>query len=134
MRSALSFLEQFVSYKEPTLYVYVSSVLQNCGSQLVAAIFFAIANRISRSSVNLLANTLFVLVVSFAEMHAWVTNAFTISFPDHVTNDDKSRVLNLIFALKNNQRKFKSMINDFAQICCQEMTSDVLLSYEFINK
>jgi len=129
MRAALSFLEKLVSYKDG----YILSVLHNCGQQLVAAIFIAIGSRIPRSSVNLLADVLFVLATSFSDtMRIWVTNALTINFPEYVTNEDKSKVLNLIFCLKSNQRKFKSMINDFAQICCQEMTSDVLLSYEFI--
>lgn len=77
-------------------------------------------------------------VVTYGEIiNTWIGNtlqsdALPVSpaAADVVTAEVKGRFLRLLFAMKGNKRRFKSLLSDFSKVCCGAMAPDVFLSYE----
>lgn len=81
---------------------------------------------------------LFLVVVTYGDIIAtWIGNALQAeqlplspAAAEHFTPELKSKFLRLLFAMKDNKRRFKSVVVDFSKVCSAAMAPDVFVSYE----
>jgi hypothetical protein len=65
-------------------------------------------------------------------MQNWILTALgTEGVATNLSPQEKSKFLSLLCTkIVKDKRKFKSLLNDFSQVCNHQLASDVFLSYE----
>lgn len=65
-------------------------------------------------------------------MQSWITAALGMEgVASDLSPEEKSKFISLLCTKTiKDKRKFKSLLNDFCQVCNHQLASDVFLSYE----
>lgn len=134
-RAVFVFLERAVAIASPMWEQYAAEWFAHGGAALYAAVIHALADTCPPEALSRLSPLLFALNARMSgQARHWMVAALAShDFPVSSTIlDDKAKehFVQANANLASNQRRFLAMVQDFAQICRQQQTSDALVAYQ----